>query len=94
MLSHLYPNFGASSCPSGKRMASLWQQWPVTDGPDGPDGPDADASETAAADGADDSPGGGCASTAETGASDAATQQPTEAEESPGRGAGGFSCYP
>ena len=57
-------------------MASLWQQWPVTDGPD------ADASDTAAADGADDSPGGGCASTAETGASDAATQQPTEAEES------------
>lgn len=60
---------------SDVEMASLWQQWPVTDGPD------ADASETAAADGADDSPGGGCASTAETGASDAATQQPTEAED-------------
>ena len=62
------------------RMASLWQQWP-TDCP----GPDDDASGTAAANGAD-SPGGGCASTAETGASDAATQQPTEAEESPGEG--------
>lgn len=60
---------------SDVEMASLWQQWPVTYGPD------ADASDTAAADGADDSPGGGCASTAETGASDAATQQPTEAED-------------
>lgn len=68
-------------------MASLWQQWPVTDGPD------ADASETAAADGVDDSPGGDCASTAETGASDAATQ-PTEAEESQGQGQVVFWCYP